>query len=305
MSGTVYPRQLVVLYHVVAPPNTHPILDRDMHVLRPEVFLSQLKWLGRIYDFASLDDVVDAIKRSSRERLVAITFDDGYRCVGDFAVPVLEVRQIPCTIFLISSVLNDEGFWRDRIRSIMSAGHEIPFLEFLRADGYDAPQDDGSLYRWSKSICAGDTRLIADAALRYVHASGFANVLNDLYLKPSIITKMSRTGITFGNHTRGHHVLATLDRDGQKYEIAEGANRLSKVVEIDSDVLSLPFGGEADWDTDTLEIAAELGYSTVLSTVAGKPRSNWHSTTNGKILEVQRTVASQNLRGIFRTMARR
>ena len=59
MSGTVYPRQLVVLYHVVAPPNTHPILDRDMDVLRPEVFLSQLKWLGRIYDFASLDDVVD------------------------------------------------------------------------------------------------------------------------------------------------------------------------------------------------------------------------------------------------------
>ena len=40
MSGTVYPRQLVVLYHAVAPPNTHPILDRDMHVLRPEVFLA-------------------------------------------------------------------------------------------------------------------------------------------------------------------------------------------------------------------------------------------------------------------------
>jgi peptidoglycan/xylan/chitin deacetylase (PgdA/CDA1 family) len=305
MSGIIYPRHLVVLYHAVAPPNTHPILDRDTHILRPEVFLSQLNWLGRFYDFAPLGDVVEAIKQGSKERLVAITFDDGYKCVKDFAVPVLVERQIPATIFLISSVVSNEGFWRDRIRSILSAGHEIRFLQFLRANGHDAPTNVGSLYRWSKSISAGDSRLIAGAAQKYVHVNGFADALDGLYLQPSIIKEMSEAGISFGNHTQGHHVLSTLDRDGQKDEITEGANGSPRGIEFDSDVLSLPFGGESDWNVDTLEIIAELGYSTVLATVTGNPRNNWHCTTSGNILEIQRVLASRNLRGILKSMVQK
>jgi hypothetical protein len=97
--------------------------------------------------------------------------------------------------------------------------------------------------------------------------------------------------------------MATLDADTHRQEIGESARELSAVVECDQDVLSLPFGGRTDWNDTTLSVAAELVYSVVLSTTAGKPGSKLHHTKNGEILEIQRSIASQNVRGIFRAMS--
>lgn len=46
-------------------------------------------------------------------RYVAITFDDGYKSVVENALPVLEERQIPFTIFLVTDTLGKKPDWLD------------------------------------------------------------------------------------------------------------------------------------------------------------------------------------------------
>lgn len=292
----------MVLYHAITPRGVYPVLDSNADVVHPDVFQQHLKWISRFYDFAPLSDVVTAIKTNSPERLAAITFDDGYRCVAEYAVPVLSAKKVPFTIFLISDVAKGEPLWRDGIRVIMSSGEEQKFLDHLRNSGYQPPDAGGALYRWSKSALAGNSSELAAVVQSYLVQAGLRGSLDGLYLEPGEIRELASAGALFGNHTSGHHVLATLSINEQRDAISKGASALSETVGIDRDVLSLPFGGELDWNTDTLQAAAESGYSTVLSTITKKPRTMNHPTNHGQVLEIRRATGSGNVRGMFRSI---
>ncbi len=305
LSSPFLPSQQVFLYHAVTPKGAYPLLDRNADAVEPADFERQLRWISRFYDFASLDDVIGAIKAGSKERIAAITFDDGYRCVADYAVPILSDRGIPATIFLISQVLQGLPFWRDVVRLIISEGEEQAFAKHLRSRGFQSPPASSSLYRWSKSHEPGDSNRFAEATLAFLGAHDALHNLESLYLRPTDVRRLAQGGVHFGNHTRGHHVLATLSGSNQREEIAEADRVLTETVEVNKEVLSLPFGGSSDWNSDTLRMAAELGYSTVLSTIIGRPRTLLHSLNRGEILEIRRAVGSANVRGMLRSMSGR
>ncbi len=76
-------------------------------MISPERFEQQLSWLARNRKVVSLSET---LMRNSKESLVAITFDDGYRDNLTTALPLLEKYQLPMTLFVVAGFVGRENY---------------------------------------------------------------------------------------------------------------------------------------------------------------------------------------------------
>ena len=79
------------------------------------IFREQISWLARRgYRSLSLDEAAQALAGEAafaRGRFVVITFDDGYRCVVEQAVPVLAEFGMTATLFVVTSAVDTTTDW--------------------------------------------------------------------------------------------------------------------------------------------------------------------------------------------------
>src|SRR4051812_16155614 len=84
---------LVLCYHALSPDWSAALSTT------PERFESQLAWLARRgYRGATFSDAI-AANGGRGGKVVAVTFDDAYRSVGDLSRPVLDRLGWPATVF--------------------------------------------------------------------------------------------------------------------------------------------------------------------------------------------------------------
>ena len=126
-EALVSPRRklpFIVAYHRViedgriAPTASHPAM-----LLTTRTLERHLDWLGRHFDFVSLDDVGDRMagKVTGRRPVAAVTFDDGYQDVCDNAIPLLYRKGIPAAVFVVSDrVGTQELHLHDRLFLLIS-----------------------------------------------------------------------------------------------------------------------------------------------------------------------------------------
>ncbi len=83
----------------------------DTLVIPPERFRRQINFLKRRYQIVSLKDIIAAQKAglAQKERLAAITFDDGYFDNYRYAYPILEESGCTATFFLTVSYIGTEN----------------------------------------------------------------------------------------------------------------------------------------------------------------------------------------------------
>lgn len=122
----------VLVYHTIsAPPEPLP---GDIDISR-ERFARQLQWLSRWRRVARLDETLSG----ASSRLVAITFDDGYRDNLTVALPLLEKFSLPMTLFVAAAFVGQEGYLsKEELREIarhplVSIGaHGLSHRDFTR-----------------------------------------------------------------------------------------------------------------------------------------------------------------------------
>lgn len=102
----------VLVYHTIsAPPEPLP---GDIDISR-EKFARQLQWLSRWRRVARLEETLSG----GGKRLVAITFDDGYRDNLTVALPLLEKFSLPMTLFVAAAFVGQEGYLsREELREL-------------------------------------------------------------------------------------------------------------------------------------------------------------------------------------------
>lgn len=84
--------------------------------ISPERFERQLRWLSRWRRVVPLEETLHV---APRRRLVAITFDDGYRDNLTVALPLLERFQVPITLFVVAGFLGRDAYLsREELREI-------------------------------------------------------------------------------------------------------------------------------------------------------------------------------------------
>jgi peptidoglycan/xylan/chitin deacetylase (PgdA/CDA1 family) len=103
----------VLVYHSISSPPEPMEADAD---ISPERFEHQLHWLSRWRRVVQLNETLNV---TPRRRLVAITFDDGYRDNLTVALPLLERFQLPITLFVTAGFLGRaEYLSREELREI-------------------------------------------------------------------------------------------------------------------------------------------------------------------------------------------
>lgn len=98
----------VLTYHAVGPVGA----DGDPHLLflPADRFARQLAFLAEHREVVSLDQAFEQPTAPGKHR-VAITFDDGYRCLLDSAAPVLREHGFPWTVFVPTASIGDRNRW--------------------------------------------------------------------------------------------------------------------------------------------------------------------------------------------------
>lgn len=278
----------VILYHSCAhraSSQNHGIL----HNVTPTLFFEQVRWLKRHFDLVSLEQLFES--DSGTSRLAAITFDDGYKSIFTNALPILEAEQIPCTVFLNGVTLDGSVFWRDKIRYLIETHQVQRFLDMNKAFANAGQLNRENFYRRTKSASINSAELdhLLDEYLASQSKSleAFAGCISD----PETLARSPL--VQYGNHTYNHYVLSSLTDTQMRDQIQRNQILLKELKLNLSSVFCFPFGTLRDFDSRTLNILRELGYSrAVLSRMRFNFRPN-PRTINGVHLR-ERYLAPAN-----------
>lgn len=185
----------------------------------------QIDWLGRRYDFVSLDDIGAHLESGEpfRRPAAAITFDDGYRDVYWRAYPLLVRKGVPAAVFIVTDLVGtrrlqvyDKLYYL--IESLLRRGDSASAVlaGAFRAIGMDGPDlapsaaSNGETFklmtlllnRFSQpTLCRLMTTLEQESPLDQ-------NLVEELApLDWDMVADMHSNGVTIGSHTVTHSLL--------------------------------------------------------------------------------------------------
>lgn len=243
----------IVAYHDV----TRAPFSPAMHITADRL-AEQLEFLvSERYRIIPLREFVER-RRAGRSvrRCVALTFDDAYHGVLEFALPVLERFAAPATIFVATAFARgDQGgrYWWDRLGWVVSRSNgNLPASwkvssEQLRAQFITT--NAGRLEDGAETALAALEQVVGAVPVRS--------------LTEAELHELARSGlIDFGCHTESHPALPLLSGDAQRREIRQSytwlADRLPRVHEF----LAYPYGL---FDKSTVLAARDAGMEAAFS----------------------------------------
>ncbi len=242
----------ILLYHSTFSrvPDT---IKEGLHNVTPDNIYKQVSWLKKYFDIVELDELFTEDNILGK---VAITFDDAYLSVFNEALPVLERLGVPSTIFVNGASLEGKVFWRDKIRFLINNSLVEDFLDknLSLSRAYNLTVQN--FYKMSKNSIVNSE--IVDALLdNYLEKNGISIssfcVDNIKYIKDNPL-------VSYGNHTYNHYLLSSLNREQQEEEIVKNHRLLQNCNVRLSKVFSIPFGGDKDFNSITIELLKKYNY---------------------------------------------
>lgn len=267
------------------------------NVLTDDVFFSNVA-NGVSNSLSQFKTIIDEISKRFKFSLdlddpktVTITFDDGYRNQVEVAAPYLISRGIPAYLFVSGALLK-------------SIDHQLPVTKIgegkalvidllLHWVGY-APNgtysvrfgnkdeslelcDNDRLTVWSTVVWPAfvdDAKSKGEDVLKVLDAAypmdRIIKSLPERYVeqrlkgpKDAQLIELMHKGWQIGWHTFSHYPLSLLSHDEKVEELTPDHRCMSKV-------LSFPYGGPKEVDSDSLEIIKSIGFEDAVSNVNTK-----------------------------------
>lgn len=276
-SALAHRHALIVSYHYCHPPDG-PL--KGTKSITPEAFDRQLEVLKQNFAFSTMGALMDPTSRLP-EAVCVVTFDDGFKDVAEFALPLLRKHGIPATVYCCSApfiehrILNvhrvhllQARLGTARFRSeFQRAVQEHPGLHIESADHVELaniyPYDDDATRRFKRLLNfevpypALDT-LLADLFQRFV--GNERELLEMLYLSTDDLRRCLDAGIEIGIHCHSHLTMSRLNRDEQDRELRLAADYFTSEFGIPELHCSYPYGAIGTWNDATKAIMAERGF---------------------------------------------
>lgn len=235
VAGGFHP--LVIGYHrVVEDFERAAATDMPTMLVSRAMFERHVEWIGRHFEFVSLDEIGCHIERGEpfSRPVATITFDDGYRDVYEHAVPTLMRVGAAATVFIVTEQVNRSS-WQihDRMYNLLARAYDKwrepwhglsallataemspPIIEQLRASSANPYELTSTLL---PALSQAQARLVMDL----LHAElGDAGESVPRTMTWSMIRDLQRAGFTIGSHTRTHAWLANESPETRRDEIA-------------------------------------------------------------------------------------
>jgi peptidoglycan/xylan/chitin deacetylase (PgdA/CDA1 family) len=296
--NTIAPPALILLYHRVAEPGPDPWLLS----VRPQHFAEHLKVVRKQGYPVGLKQINRALQNGKRiPRSIAITFDDGYANNLHDAKPLLELYDIPASVFVTSGYIGkNQEFWWDELEQILLPPQRLP--EELHLDikshiqawtlgpaveySEEDRQRDASRRAWEAEPCSrlffyysvwqklqplpdGQRREALDKIRDWARREPVARPTH-LPLTSEEVRMLEQGGlIEVGAHTVTHPSLTTHSLALQREEIQQGKSDLEEMLGHPVTSFSYPHG---NYTAETLALVREAGFNCACSTVPGVVR---------------------------------
>jgi len=241
------PVSLVLAFHNVLPEREPPRGDRSLH-LPISSFREILDWLPEVFELVPLDVVFREPDEFTIRPRAAITFDDAYVGVVSEAIPELERRGIPATIFAVTGVHGGHTFWWDALADGYAGGLPEALREAALTEARGRGEEVG---RWA-----------AERSLTMSELSGpFVSAPWAEIERVEMIA-----GIEVASHTRTHANLAALYDDELDSELADARTELTARIPGARPWLAWPYGRSSE---AAEEAAQRAGYEFALRVGGG------------------------------------
>lgn len=243
-------RTRAVLYHAVEESSSSFTDKLDINV-PPDLFALHLDYYARFYNVISMSEHLRAHRANSlsqntgsgdtgnKKPPLLITFDDGYSSVKDNALPLLEQRKIPATVYLIGNAVRGRMVWVNRLNQAMNEQPEHTREVLDSYPGYPGlnklPRRSIIHYIQSHFEPAQIEQLVERIESTIV---GLTVDPDNLFSSPTDIREMQKRGIEFGFHSNEHYNLGgCTDRELDVALTTDGLETL-----LNSNTFAYPFG---------------------------------------------------------------
>lgn len=282
------PGPRILLYHRVEQLSADP----QLLAVKPENFFEQLELLRKHFTVLPLGELVSAVlKGRASNRMVSVTFDDGYADNLYQAKPLLARAGIPATVYVASGTLNTvREFWWDELERLLLLPGRLPKELQLVVDTEQimSTLNDSTTYsedRWHE-LCGWSVLCPDDPtprhtlyrqlcrSLKLLRPHDRESVLSNLRAQVGLeeagrdthralsdkeLQLLATDGIEIGGHTINHAMLAALSPVDQETEICGGMTRIEQILGKPVTSFSYPFGSATDFTAETIRILQKVG----------------------------------------------
>lgn len=134
-SMAAEPLTPILLYHKLGRPPRGARVPG--HYVSPARFRRHLDYLiARGFTAIPLLDLVDAAQPLP-PRPVVITFDDGYRCLREHALPALAERGLPATVFMVAGHVGGMNVWEQAVGDVAEPMLSLAEMREMQAAGIE------------------------------------------------------------------------------------------------------------------------------------------------------------------------
>jgi len=206
-------------------------------------------------------------------RAACVTFDDGYADNAEVALPILQKYGIRATFFVATRFLNGGRMWNDTvIELIRRAPGDILDLSQMALGRFEI----GSIPQRRQVI-----RHLLDK-LKYLPPESrqatveamcalIPVVLPDnLMMTSEQVKELHNAGMEIGGHTASHPILARMENNAARADIAAGKEALEGIIGSRVRFFAYPNGKPGrDYLPDHVTMVKKLGFDAAVSTAYG------------------------------------
>ncbi len=236
----------------------HVVSDRDLPYVRHlypvipvsrfedalDVISSHFHWI----DYQRLEDA--RLKgKPLPSGAVHLSFDDGYAAIFHIVRPILLERQIPCTFFLTTNLLDNRMlFYRNKVSLCIDAilqrkNNPEQVIAYAGEYSNNPVVSPGAVVDWLKSLRLPDEKIIDGMCeLLGIDPVQFLKQTSP-YLTSEQVRQLHDDGFTIGAHTMSHRKLGTLPPDEAEKEIVRSCEIIRQITGQASVPLSFPHSG--------------------------------------------------------------
>ena len=275
---------VVLMYHRVTPEKG------PFSALPLEKFRQQMLWLKNNCNILHPDDFITQMDNTSRIRpSVLITFDDGQRCVHDVIYPVLKELEIPATVFLATSSMDNGGLiWTDEVSWAITETKLDSFSLPWRPDSeLKLVTDDarshaaGVCKKYLKALPDSERKHWQTLLLKKLDVGDPVQKLERQMLNWDEV-RACRDVLEFGGHTHTHPIMSQLDHKSLENEVLTCHDRMIQELGTIPTTFAYPNGESRDYNEDCKKVLTKYGFKTAFTTIEGI------NTTTTDLLELKR-----------------
>lgn len=236
-----------------------------------DLALARAKALG--FEFVTLDEAIRRVGEGTSARpFLHVTFDDGYRDVRDFALPVLKRHQAPATLYIASDFAEGEGelWWLSLEAALARADH----LEFQNKviECRTTAQKFAAWKRIYWALRAGPEENLRREVARIarsqsVNPNGFARELCMDWRELRDVAEDPL--IEIGAHTVSHPMLAKHPENVVRSEMVESRAAISRELGREPRHFAYPVGDLSAAGSREYAMSREVGFASAVTTRPG------------------------------------